>query len=273
MLTSLWAAVFTAVIVASSPGNTGCSQSGLVAGGCGATNTGTSLNITGERNTPGSSGPSTPNGTSPDSNTGTGYPPNEVDFDECLANWNSDIRCFRAYEAPTKADPAAPDGPARPAITMTDLATFAPEPVTAVGEPGNVGIAGMPTNFVAAASVHTRAGTLFGFPISVRFTPVGYEFDYGDGDRASLTTGGETWNRLGQAQFTPTSTSHVYQERGTYLVDVDVRYFAEVNLGNGWVPVSGELTTDGPDQAIRIFEAHTALVAFTCDQKPTAPGC
>lgn len=226
----------------------------------------TSLNITGERTTPGSTSPSTPNGNSPDSNTGTGSPPQEPTFDECLPLWNTGVDCF-------PSDEDAPTAPTRRAITITDLAAFAPEPVTTVGEPGNVGIAGMPTNFVAAASAHTRTGTLFGFPISVRFTPVGYDFEYGDGVRASLTTGGETWSRLGQAQFTPTSTSHVYQERGTYLADVDVRYFAEVDLGTGWMPVSGELTTDGPDQEIRVFEAHTALVAFTCEQKPTAPGC
>lgn len=233
--------------------------------------TGGSVHVTAERNTPGTSAPSS--GTSPDANSGTWVPPKEFSFDDCLANWNSYIRCFRATEDPEEAEQASPDEPSLPAVTMTDLAAFAPAPVAAIGEPGNVGIAGMPTNFVAAASAHTRTGTLFGFPISVRFSPVGYDFDYGDGARVSTATGGETWTSLGQAQFTPTSTSHVYQERGTYLADVDVRYSAEVDLGIGWFPVAGELTTDGPDQEIRIFEAHTALVAFTCEQRPSAPGC
>jgi hypothetical protein len=272
MLTALWATTLLTIVATASNGGAGCSDSGLVSGGCGTTNTGTTLTVTGERNTPGSGSPSHP-GSTPDANIGTWIPPKEFSFDDCLANWNNYIRCFRATEEADEADPAAPAAPALPAITMTDLEVFAPAPVTAVAEPGNVGIAGMPTNFVAAASAHARTGTLFGLPISVRFTPVGYDFDYGDGDQASLTTGGETWSSLGQAQFTPTSTSHVYQERGTYLADVDVRYSAEIDLGIGWIPLSGELTTDGPDQQIRIFEAHTALVAFTCEQKPTAPGC
>jgi hypothetical protein len=156
---------------------------------------------------------------------------------------------------------------------MNDLATFAPEPVTTVGEPGNVGVAGMPTNFVATASAHTRTGTLFGIPLTVRFTPSGFDFHYGDGSTASTATGGQTWAALAQPQFTPTSTSHVYEERGTYLADVDVRYTAEIDLGLGWFPVTGELTTDGPTSEIRIFEAHTALVAHTCQQRPSAPGC
>lgn len=263
------ALVATAVlaIVAALPGNDdSLNGTGLMSGTDGRT-----VTVSGSQRHPLGT-PSSP-GTSPDSSSGTWIPPKEFSFDDCLANWNSYIRCFRATEDPEEADPVSPDEPSLPTVTTTDLAAFAPAPVAAIGEPGNVGIAGMPTNFVAAASAHTRTGTLFGFPITVRFTPVGYDFDYGDGNRASTTTGGETWRSLGQAQFTPTSTSHVYQERGTYLADVDVRYSAEVDLGIGWFPVAGELTIDGPDQEIRIFEAHTALVAFTCEQRPSAPGC
>ena len=171
------------------------------------------------------------------------------------------------------ADPTSPPTPSVPAITLTDLAQFSPDPVAATGEPDNLGVAGMPTNFVAAASVHTRTGALFGLPLTVRFTPVGFDFRYGDGDAASSATGGQTWAALGQASFTPTATSHTYRERGTYEAGVTVRYTAEVDLGVGWFPVAGQLTIDGPTQKIRIFEAHTALVARTCTEQPTAPGC
>ena len=249
----------------------GCSKEVEIAGQCSAQTNGDHLQVVGT--IPSNPGTALRPGNSPDTNTGNWTPPKEFSFDDCLANWNSYIRCFRATDEVEDADPSTPEEPALPALTITDLAAFAPAPVTAAGEPDNVGIAGMPTNFVAAASVHTRTGTLFALPLSVRFTPVGYDFDYGDGDRATTASGGQTWDSLGQAPFTPTATSHVYQERGTYLADVDVRYSAEVDLGIGWFPVSGELTTDGPDQEIRIFEAHTALVAFTCTQKPTGPGC
>ena len=160
-----------------------------------------------------------------------------------------------------------------PAITLTDIAQFAPGPAATVGEPDNLGVAGMPTNFVATASVHTQTGTLFDFPLTVRFTPVGYDFDYGDGTASSSATGGQTWASLGQAQFTPTSTSHIYRERGTYDARVTVQYTAEVDLGTGWFPVAGQLTIAGLTQQIRIFEAHTALVARTCAEQPAAPGC
>lgn len=158
-------------------------------------------------------------------------------------------------------------------VTITDLAAFAPDPVVTTAEPDNAGIAGMPTNFVASASVHTRSGDLFGRPVTVKFTPVGYDFAHGDGTTTRSTGGGLSWAALGQAPFTPTPTSHVYRERGTYAAHVSVRYSAEVDIGGGWFSVPGELTIDGPVQQIRIFEAHTALVAHTCTERPSAPGC
>jgi hypothetical protein len=180
-----------------------------------------------------------------------------------------DLRLPTGEPTPTTAAAA----PAAPAVTITDLASFSPETAMATGEPSNLGVAGLPVNFVAAASVHVRTGTLFGAPISVRFTPVGFDFRYGDGATANLATGGSSWTALGQAQFTPTATSHVYRDRGTYDADVTVRYTAEIDLGAGWMPVDGELSVPGPVQQIRIYEAHTALVEYTCAERPTAKGC
>lgn len=218
-------------------------------------------------NTPGSDSPSSP--------SSPAFPVHEFDFDSCLDDWNSSRGCFRATAAEDQPPPPVPgaDTPAAPAVTIDDLAQFAPDPVVNAAEPDNVGVVGMPTNFVAAASVHTRAGTLFGAPLTVRFTPVSYEFVHGDGTATTSTTGGQTWSALGQAPFTPTPTSHTYRERGTYRASVTVRYTAEVDLGGGWFRVAGELTSPGPAREIRIFEAHTALVAFTCAQRPSAPGC
>lgn len=160
-----------------------------------------------------------------------------------------------------------------PAITMTDLARFAPSGARVTAEPDNLGVAGLPTNFVAHATVQVQDGELFNTPISVRFTPANYTFQYGDGHTDSGPSGGTTWVDLGQASFTPTDTSHTYTQRGTYTARVDVAYTAEINLGNGWFPISGQLDTTGPTQQIRIFEARTALVANTCAESPSAAGC
>lgn len=200
-----------------------------------------------------------------------------------LPNFHTDTRTQIDEPTPCTTDPVrqascnftaerVTNDEGRP-LTITDVAQFAPAPATTVGEPGNVGIAGMPTNFVAAASVHTRAGTLFDRPTSVRFTPLRFSFTYGDGTATTSSTGGRSWAALGQAQFTPTPTSHSYRERGTYSAHVTVHYTAEVDIGGGWFPIDGELAVDGPVRQIRVYEAETALVARTCVEQPGAPGC
>lgn len=244
--------------------------------GC-STNNGTGVTVSGDRST--SSQPPAPSARSNPGGSGTPGSDAPVDtgpsaFELCRADRGRARGCIDAR--PPAADPApeAPiPTPALPTVTISDLASFSPASTLPAAEPSNIGIAGMPTNFVAAASAHTRTGTLFGLPITVRFTPAGFDFDYGDGTSAALDTGGQTWTVLGQAQFTPTATSHVYPERGTYAATVTIRYTAEVDLGTGWIPVDGQISAPGPAQQIRIFEANTALVGFTCAERPTAPGC
>lgn len=197
-------------------------------------------------------------------------------FESCLVDWDSYRGCWRNSIPSDPTKPKPPEGeaaPELPPITIADLATFSPATGTVVGEPDNLGVAGLPTNFITEAQQHVRSGELFGFPIDVRFTPVSYTFRYGDGETATSSSPGATWESLGQAQFTPTPTSHTYAERGTYDAQVDIAYTAEIDLGVGWFPIDGQLDIPGPTQQIRIYEAHTALVARTCAEQPSAPGC
>ncbi|GAA1248931.1 hypothetical protein GCM10009588_29580 [Microbacterium phyllosphaerae] len=240
---------------------------------CGSTN-GSTLTVSGTQQQPGAK-PKTnaPRGDGgPDTSTTPAGPSKRaLELAACM----DDAGTTRCAPQPGRPAPEAttPPTPGTPTITITDLARFTPAPVRAASEPGNVGIAGMPTNFVAGATTQIQSGVLFGIPLQVRFTPAGYDYTYGDGDTATVTRPGQTWAALDQAQFTPTPTSHVYEETGVYMAEVDVRYAAEIDLGGGWMHVDGQLTTDGPDQEIRIFEAHTALVAHTCLEKPTGVGC
>ncbi|GAA2901637.1 hypothetical protein GCM10010455_27000 [Microbacterium esteraromaticum] len=195
-------------------------------------------------------------------------------FENCLVDWDSYRGCWQNSVPGEEAEPKkGEDSPGLPPITITDLATFSPAEGTIVGEPDSLGVVGLPANFVTEASPHVRSGDLFGFPVEVRFTPVSYTFHYGDGESTTSSSPGASWKSLGQAQFTPTGTSHTYSERGTYDARVDIAYTAEIDLGVGWFPIEGQLDIPGPTQQIRIFEAHTALVARTCAEQPSAPGC
>jgi len=253
----------------------GCSQGSIVSGGCGVSNDGSSITVTGTQ----SQSPGSPSSSWPPSNSGTpgtsGAPvdtgPSELE--RCRADAGRARVCLEPRRRTEPSAPAPASAPAAPTISITDLVTLTPATATPTADPSNVGIAGLPTNFVTTASVHTRTGTLFGAPLTARFTPVGYDFAYGDGTTAHSTTPGATWDALDQPQFTPTATSHIYTDRGTYDTTVTIHYTAEIDLGTGWIPLTGTLTVPGPTQQIRIYEAHTALVAHTCTEQPTAPGC
>lgn len=262
-------------VVTTAPAASTCPSGAARVGVCGSNN-GTSLTVTATQQQPGTDSNSDPGprggGPGPGSQTEPQGPSDEaIALAACMDDAGT-TRCARRANQP--APPAStPTAPPKPVITITDLARFAPESALAATEPGNVGIARMPANFVATASVQVQSGTLFGVPLRVRFTPAGYDYTYGDGSSATLTEAGQTWASLGQAQFTPTATSHIYRMSGTYVADVDVRYTAEIDLGGGWEPVTGQLTTDGAPQEIRIYDARTALVAHTCEEDPAGTGC
>lgn len=160
-----------------------------------------------------------------------------------------------------------------PDVTLSDLASFVPARPSLSGEPAGFGVVGMPTNLVAAASEQWMPGTLLGWDVVVRFVPAGFVFDHGDGTSAYSSTGGLSWASIPAAQFTPTATSHVYRERGTYSVGVTVQYAASVDFGRGWRPVAGFVTSTTGGYDVQVVEVSTALVDRSCAEDPTGPGC
>lgn len=161
-----------------------------------------------------------------------------------------------------------------PDLTIEDLASFRPARPTLSGEPAGVAVVGMPANLVVSASEQIIEGRVLDWDVRVRFTPVSYQFAPGDGTSTVTSTGGSTWSRLGQAQFTPTATSHIYRERGTFQAGVTVRYAASVDFGSGrWRPVPGHVTASAGGYEVRALEVATALVDQTCIENPRGPGC
>ena len=263
------AAILTAIAVSLTPAisasaaTSGCQGSDYF-GNCTISNNGSSVDIGGSTTDPGDdgsggrgdeSGGGGGGGGAEDDGTGPAVTP------QCIPS-PTDF-CRGNYEVVGLPD-----------VTIDDLASFVPARPSLVGEPDGVGIVGMATNVVAAASAQDIAGRLFEYDVTVRFTPAGYRFSYGDGTTRATDTGGATWAQLGQADFTATPTSHAYDERGTYTVGVTVLYSAAVDFGTGrWRPVAGfvEATTSGYD--VRIVEVRTALVDKTCLENPRGPGC
>ncbi|MFT4258413.1 MAG: hypothetical protein QM568_02155, partial [Microbacterium sp.] len=81
------------------------------------------------------------------------------------------------------------------------------------------------------------------------------------------------WADLDQPHFTPTPTPPTDTQPGTYTTTLTTHYTADINLGTGWITIPGTLSIPSPPQTITIHQTHTALVAHTCTEQPTAPGC
>ncbi|MCU1409240.1 MAG: hypothetical protein JWM23_1320 [Microbacteriaceae bacterium] len=159
-------------------------------------------------------------------------------------------------------------------VRISDLVSFTPATSASAMEPFGWTVVGLPTNFFASASVHTRSGLLLGFPAEVRFTPVGYRWDYGDGSARNSTSGGETWATLGLPEFSETATSHSFRDRATRVITLTVSYGAEYRFASqGWRSISGTLAVPADPLTAVVGDAHTVLIDRDCLRGPHGPGC
>ena len=170
----------------------------------------------------------------------------------------------------------APGTPCDPnlVVQISDLVNFRPITPTQGMEPNGWTVIGLPTNFVAGASVHTLSGSLLGFPADVRFTPASYRWDYGDGGHDSSSTGGATWAALNLPEFSETATSHSYRETGSFTITLRVSFAAEYRFGGQtWRNVRGTLAVPTSPLTVVAGEARTVLVDRECTRNPSGPGC
>lgn len=278
-----WCVVAPLVLPLSSGACT--STGGYWGNDCTTTNTGTAIVVEGTQDLP--PGPVVPDVDS-GADAGGGDPGDggrageRVTVGDQIWMWVTDVEsgelvyvCRSIVREGACDDVAEPEVDPRDTVTIADLATFAPATPELVSDPEGAGVMGAHANIVATANTHTVTGTLFGEPVMVRFTPVTFTFDYGDGATTTTDSGGATWEALGVSQFTPTATSHVYRARGTYTVTTTVDYAADVQFASDgvWRSIPGILTGPSSSTSIRIYEARTALVEHTCAEDPNAAGC
>ncbi|WP_353826533.1 hypothetical protein [Agromyces sp. SYSU T0242] len=159
-------------------------------------------------------------------------------------------------------------------MTLRDIASFQPAVPVGTMEPSGWAVVSLPANFVGAASVETRSGTLLGRPAEVRFHPIAHRWTHSDGAVVESADPGATWAELGAAEFSPTSTSHAYASPGSYSVQPTVVYAAEYRFdGSNWRWIDGFLTLAAPTISVLVGEFDTVLVTGDCRAVPTGPGC
>lgn len=250
----LLAAVLTLPMHASGGFAYMCTAQQAIAGVC---TTGTvnddGVDVTGTTGTPGDGGGDGSSGSGGGGGTGTSDPP--VIW-KCL-----EVTC------------PAGDPDSQP-ITLTDIATFRPTPGVQFMQPDGWTVPGLDTNFYAVTGVHVVNGTLLGQSAAVRFTPVAFHWDYGDGTTATRTTKGGTWSALHVREFDRTPTSHVYARDGKYTIRLVIDFGAEYRFaGSPYYPITGVIPLRANDLHITVDGAKTVLVEHDCVANPTGPGC
>lgn len=154
-----------------------------------------------------------------------------------------------------------PDAPAR-TVTITDVARFLPAQGALHLEPAGWAVVGVPANFWVDVSGVTVSADLLGQTADVRFTPVAYRFDHGDGTSDTTDDPGDSWAALGQEELTATPTSHVFSARGDLRASVAVVYSAAYRFAGGeWMPVDGAVSASTPPQRELVVAERTALTA------------
>ena len=160
------------------------------------------------------------------------------------------------------------------AVTLADIAAFRPVPGVDSMEPNGWMVVGLNTNFFSTGGSQIVDGTLLGQPASVRFTPVGWHWTYGDGTSRSSRVSGGPWAGQGIREFDATPTSHSYRAAGTYYIDLRIDYRAEYRFGNtAWAPITGRIILPTNRLVATAGDAKTVLVERECTANPAGPGC
>jgi hypothetical protein len=159
-------------------------------------------------------------------------------------------------------------------ITLHDIALFRPTPGVQRMEPDGWVVAGLDANFYSVVGQQLVDGSLLGQPATVRFTPVGWHWNYGDGTAVVRATKGATWAAQGLHDFDRTPTSHVYEAEGEYVIHLTIDFRAEYRFGStGFTPIPGIINLPANDLHITVTGAKTVLVDHDCVANPAGPGC
>ncbi|HEY4225532.1 MAG TPA: hypothetical protein VGM70_06935 [Pseudolysinimonas sp.] len=179
-------------------------------------------------------------------------------------------RCLTRKGRPGPDQPAVVVQP----ITLRDIAAFRPAPGRQLMEPNGWVVPGLDANFYSIVDQQLVNGTLLGQPATVRFTPVAWHWNYGDGSAVIRPTKGTTWAAQGLADFDQTPTSHIYEAEGQYVIRLSIDFHAEYRFGgSGFVPISGTINLPANDLHVTVTGAKTVLVEHDCAANPAGPGC
>ena len=227
-------------------------------------NDGDQVTIRRDQSTPGSPGHSTPGGSGSQGGSWSPPPPRQeaaLGSSECAIRVNGLCRGTAPSKTSAESSQQTPPEPPRYA---SELESFRPDRPGLRVEPDGWSVPRLPTNMVALAPRHRERGELLGWPVDVRFTPVAYHWDFGDGTRRTTRDPGATWVDRGAAQFSATSTSHRYRAPGRYRVSLRVDYRVEFRFdGESFADIDGTLSRNAPSRWVDVLTVSPLLFRGT----------
>ena len=245
--------------IPSLPAWAGCSQGQRTAGTCIDITVGDDdITIEAREYDPGSPGSSGSTG------SGSTWEPPPIRLEAELGSSECEIKidglCRGAAPAKNTEQAESSTPPTLPRFA-SDLEGFRPEQPGITVQPDGWSLPRLPTNFVAKASTHRDSGELLGWPVEVRFRPVAFHWDYGDGSGLSTGQKGSTWGQKGQRQFDRTATSHVYRAPGSYRVRLVVEYEVEIRFEDDeFDSLEGTLTRSASDVVVQVLTVSPLVV-------------
>jgi hypothetical protein len=161
-----------------------------------------------------------------------------------------------------------------PGVTLEDVAQFVPRSASVRSQPNGWALVGAPVNLLTDATAQVVDGQLLGRPAQVRFVPVSFVWDYGDGTSTTVQGPGASWRELGQPDFSATDTSHVYPTMGDRSVTLSISYSPSYRFdGGAWQQIPGTLPVQVGPVMIHVLEGSTVLVSGACGTRDAGPGC
>lgn len=164
-----------------------------------------------------------------------------------------------------------PDAPPMPVVTLEDFRNLDIQPSKIESDSGGFGLIRANTNFYATEEFQTLSTVMLEQQVAIQAIPVQWTFDYGDGTAplVSSSPGGP------QREFNQqTTTSHAYQDTGTFPVNVSTAYRGQFSVNGGpWIAIPGTASVPSAPVEADIWRSESKNVAEDCDANPDGWAC
>lgn len=182
----------------------------------------------------------------------------------------SEIRC--APESELDETGSREGGGREPNVTIDEIRSLLVDAPEIKHNEDGLSLRNAHINFYTDAETVTIDHEIDGVDLTIRAEPQSYTWDYGDGSAPRTTTmPGEQATEFD----VETATSHVYEQTGTYDVQLTTTYAGSYSLDGGrtWTSVPGDIDLESDPVEADIWRVETRNVSDDCATNPRSWGC